>query len=143
VFEQVLEGIVNYQTSLTPGERNIENCFKFVSRNFDTAHMMIEFVLCVCVCVDCLLILSITEHNIRLYGGCSITFSPITVTSPIGSTGRSDFHYFGPLKKHLSGKPFATDADVKQVITSWLQPLDTNFLYVVIQALAPQWDMHK
>ena len=27
--------------------------------------------------------------------------------------------------KHLDGKRFATDADVKQAVTSWLQTLDT------------------
>jgi hypothetical protein len=63
VFEQVLGVIVNYQTSLTPGERNIENYFKLVCRNSDTAHLLIEFVRCVCVCVCCLRILSITEHS--------------------------------------------------------------------------------
>lgn len=45
---------------------------------------------------------------------------------------------FGPLKKHLTGKRFATDADVKQVIASWPQTLDTDFLCAGVQALAPQ-----
>jgi hypothetical protein len=38
----------------------------------------------------------------------------------------SDFHPFG-LKKPLGGQKFATDASIKQPVTSWLQPLDTNF----------------
>ena len=58
----------------------------------------------------------------------------LAVRDPVIST------IFGLLKKHLAGKRFATDADVKQVITSWLQTLDTDFLYAGIQALAPQWE---
>jgi hypothetical protein len=41
----------------------------------------------------------------------------------------SDFHLFGPLEKHLSGKRFATDADVKQAVISWLHVLDADFVY--------------
>jgi hypothetical protein len=46
----------------------------------------------------------------------------------------SDFCPFGPLKKHLSGKGFATDADVKQAVT-WQQTTDTDFFCAVIQGL--------
>jgi hypothetical protein len=35
----------------------------------------------------------------------------------------SDFHLFGPLKKHLAGKRFAKDADMKQAVTYWLSHL--------------------
>jgi hypothetical protein len=38
-------------------------------------------------------------------------------------------HLFGPLKKHLDDKWFATNADVKQAVTSWLQALDIDFFY--------------
>ena len=41
-----------------------------------------------------------------------------------------DFHPFGPCKKHLAGKRFTKDADMKQVVTSWLQTLDTHFFYI-------------
>jgi hypothetical protein len=47
---------------------------------------------------------------------------------------------FGSLKKHLDGKRFATDADIKQAVTSCLQTLDTDFFCAAIQALMPQWD---
>jgi len=30
----------------------------------------------------------------------------------------SDFHLFGPLKKHLDGKQFASDTNVKKVVSS-------------------------
>jgi hypothetical protein len=42
-------------------------------------------------------------------------------------------------KKHLTGKHFATDTDVKQAITSSLQTLDTDFFYALVQALVPWW----
>jgi hypothetical protein len=42
---------------------------------------------------------------------------------------------FGSPKKSLAGKQFATDTDIKQAITFWLQTLDTNFVHAEIQAL--------
>jgi hypothetical protein len=62
------------------------------------------------------------------------------VPSPIRSMLPSDFNLFGPLKKHLAGKRFATDADVKHAVTSWLSILNTYFFYAGIQALVPRWD---
>jgi len=41
----------------------------------------------------------------------------------------SDLQLFGSLKKHLTGKIFATDAGVKQAVTSCLQTLDTYLFY--------------
>jgi hypothetical protein len=38
---------------------------------------------------------------------------------------------------HLSASDFATDADVKQAVTSWLHTLDTDF-YAAKQALVPR-----
>ena len=35
------------------------------------------------------------------------------------SVSRRYFHFFGPLKKHLAGKRFATYADVRQTVNSW------------------------
>jgi hypothetical protein len=40
----------------------------------------------------------------------------------------SDFHLFGPMKKHLGGRRFATDGEVQQAVMSWLQALDTFLL---------------
>jgi hypothetical protein len=51
--------------------------------------------------------------------------------------GPSDFNFFGPLKEHLTGKRLATDTDMKQAVTSWLQTLDTDFFCMGIQALVP------
>jgi hypothetical protein len=41
---------------------------------------------------------------------------------------RRDFHLFGPLQKHLAGKRFARDVDVKQAATYYIQTLETDFL---------------
>jgi hypothetical protein len=41
---------------------------------------------------------------------------------------------------YLTGKKFATDADVKQADTSCLQTLVTDLFYGAIQASMPQWD---
>jgi hypothetical protein len=52
--------------------------------------------------------------------------------------GTSDFRLFGPLKKHLVGRLFATDVDAKQSVTSWLQILDIDSFYTMTQALWPR-----
>jgi hypothetical protein len=52
----------------------------------------------------------------------------------------SDFNLFGPLRKHLGGRRFATDGDVQQAVMSSLQALDTDFFYAGIEALVYRWD---
>jgi hypothetical protein len=52
----------------------------------------------------------------------------------------SDFYLFGLFKKPFSGKTFATDANMKQAVTSWLRKLDTDLHYTKMQALLPRWD---
>jgi hypothetical protein len=49
------------------------------------------------------------------------------VPSPIRSMLPSDFNLYGPLKKHLAGMRFATDADVKQAVTAWLSTFNSYF----------------
>lgn len=39
----------------------------------------------------------------------------------------SDFHFFGPLKKHLAGKWFPTDADMRQAVASRVPKIETDF----------------
>jgi hypothetical protein len=46
----------------------------------------------------------------------------------------SDFQIYGPRKKHLAGKRFAADGDVKQAVASCLQALDSDFFYGGMQA---------
>jgi hypothetical protein len=47
----------------------------------------------------------------------------------------SNFHLFGHLNKHLGGKKFAKDANMKLAITFWLQAFDNNFFYTMIHDL--------
>jgi hypothetical protein len=51
-----------------------------------------------------------------------------------------DLYLFWNFKKHLPRKQFATDADVKQAVTSWLQKRDTDICYAGIQAFVLWWD---
>jgi len=39
------------------------------------------------------------------------------------------------LKKHLAGKRFITEADVKQAVTSWLQAVEKTFFCAGLEAL--------
>ena len=40
-----------------------------------------------------------------------------------------DFQIFGPLAKDPAGKWFAAEADVKQVVASWLHTINFDFFY--------------
>lgn len=54
----------------------------------------------------------------------------------------SNVHFFGPLKKHRTGKLFAAGSDEKQAVTSLLQTHDANFYYLFyfgIRVLIAQW----
>jgi len=56
----------------------------------------------------------------------------------IGNSGRSLVRSnLAPDDFHLLASDFATDADVKQAVTSWLHTLDTNF-YAAIQVSVPR-----
>jgi hypothetical protein len=50
---------------------------------------------------------------------------PWTVHGPVASI-------FWALKKQAAAKRFATDADMKQAVTYWLESLDTEFFYAGI-----------
>jgi hypothetical protein len=51
----------------------------------------------------------------------------------------SHIELVGLLQECLAGKWFETHADVKQSVISWIT-IVTDFLYIRIQALVPQWD---
>jgi len=65
----------------------------------------------------------------------------------------SDFQLFGHLKIHLAGKQFATDANVKEALTSYLQThytcfffflcRDTTLSVAVEQVLKCQWRLQR
>jgi transposase len=52
----------------------------------------------------------------------------------------SDFHLFGKLKEHLSGKRFASDQEVENETRNWLTNLDANFYAEGILKLVSCWD---
>jgi hypothetical protein len=60
--------------------------------------------------------------------------------SSITSHEYSAVYFLRPFKHHQADKRLATDADVKEAVTSWLQTLDNDFFHIVIQALVPRWD---
>jgi hypothetical protein len=51
-----------------------------------------------------------------------------------------DFIPFGATQKQLVGNQFASDPNMKQAVSCWLQSLDTDILYIITQALSPQCD---
>ncbi|GBM26215.1 hypothetical protein AVEN_22775-1 [Araneus ventricosus] len=50
----------------------------------------------------------------------------------------SDFHLFGPLKKHLSGCHFRTK--VPEVVVTWLRDLNPDFSYAGFDRLVYRWN---
>jgi hypothetical protein len=73
-----------------------------------------------------------------------------SITSQAYSMGPSDINLFGSLKKHLAGKQFVTDANVKQAVISWPLTLwhrfhlrwGTSFSATLGQMLKCQWWPH-
>ena len=47
----------------------------------------------------------------------------------------SDYHFFGPLKKHLGGQHFRTDAEIQQAVLMWLCNFETDFVDAVFSRL--------
>jgi hypothetical protein len=47
---------------------------------------------------------------------------------------------FEPIKRQKAGKYFATDPDVKEAVTSWLQTLNTSFFYARMYPLVLGWN---
>jgi hypothetical protein len=54
----------------------------------------------------------------------------------------SDFHLFGKLKGHLSGKRFDSDHEVENETRNWLTNLDANFYADAILKLVSRWDKY-
>jgi histone-lysine N-methyltransferase SETMAR len=52
----------------------------------------------------------------------------------------SDFHLFGPLKRHLAGKRFQSDDEVVAEVHAWLNSLDRSFFTEGIFELVHRWD---
>ncbi|GFO34928.1 histone-lysine N-methyltransferase SETMAR [Plakobranchus ocellatus] len=58
----------------------------------------------------------------------------------------SDFHLFGPLKRHLGGMAFETENDLISELRNWFDNLDVDFFRVGINSLLLRWqkciDLH-
>ncbi|GFO45955.1 histone-lysine N-methyltransferase SETMAR [Plakobranchus ocellatus] len=58
----------------------------------------------------------------------------------------SDFHLFGPLKRHLGGMAFETEDDLISELKNWFDNLDVDFFRVVFNSLLSRWqkciDLH-
>ncbi|GFN97531.1 histone-lysine N-methyltransferase SETMAR [Plakobranchus ocellatus] len=58
----------------------------------------------------------------------------------------SDFHLFGPLKRHLRGMAFETEDDFISELRNWFDNLDVDFFRVGINLLLSRWqkciDLH-
>ncbi|GFO02570.1 histone-lysine N-methyltransferase SETMAR [Plakobranchus ocellatus] len=58
----------------------------------------------------------------------------------------SDFHLFGPLKRHLGGMAFETEDDLISELRNWFDNLDVDFFRVGINSLMSRWqkciDLH-
>ncbi|GFN96822.1 histone-lysine N-methyltransferase SETMAR [Plakobranchus ocellatus] len=58
----------------------------------------------------------------------------------------SDFHLFGPLKRHLGGMAFETEDDLISELRNWFDNLDVDFFRVGINSLLSRWqkciDLH-
>ncbi|GFO13490.1 histone-lysine N-methyltransferase SETMAR [Plakobranchus ocellatus] len=51
----------------------------------------------------------------------------------------SDFHLFGPLKRHLGGMAFETEDDLISELRNWFDNLDIDFFRVGINSLLSRW----
>ncbi|GFO24722.1 histone-lysine N-methyltransferase SETMAR [Plakobranchus ocellatus] len=51
----------------------------------------------------------------------------------------SDFHLFGPLKRHLGGKKFEDEDELIGEVRDWFSKLDANFFTQSIYSLLPRW----
>ncbi|GFO30415.1 histone-lysine N-methyltransferase SETMAR [Plakobranchus ocellatus] len=58
----------------------------------------------------------------------------------------SDFHLFGPLKRHLGGMAFETEDDLISKLRNWFDNLDVDFFRMGINSLLSRWqkciDLH-
>ncbi|GFN80476.1 histone-lysine N-methyltransferase SETMAR [Plakobranchus ocellatus] len=51
----------------------------------------------------------------------------------------SDFHLFGPFKRHLGGMVFETEDDLISELRNWFDNLDVDFFRVGINSLLSRW----
>ena len=59
---------------------------------------------------------------------------------PTSTLQPSDFHLFGPLKHHLSGKRFPDDDAVERAVRTWFRQELKEFYAAGFQGLVKRWD---
>ncbi|GFO31395.1 histone-lysine N-methyltransferase SETMAR [Plakobranchus ocellatus] len=66
-----------------------------------------------------------------------LEFIPHLAHSP--DLAPSDFHLFGPQKRHLGGKKFEDKDELIGEVRDWFSKLDANFFTQGIYSLLPRW----
>ncbi|GFN89121.1 histone-lysine N-methyltransferase SETMAR [Plakobranchus ocellatus] len=77
---------------------------------------------------------NLTQQWLQRYGW---EILPHPVHSP--DLAPSDFHLFGPLKRHLGGMAFETEDDLISELRNWFDNLDVDFFRVGINSLLSHW----
>ena len=77
----------------------------------------------------------LTQEKIRQFGWEILQHPPY---SP--DLAPSDFHLFGPMKKHLGGRRFASDEEVECEVKLWFRKQSPDFYAMGIGSLIPRWD---
>ncbi|GFO48915.1 histone-lysine N-methyltransferase SETMAR [Plakobranchus ocellatus] len=73
---------------------------------------------------------NLTQQWLQRYGW---EILPHSAHSP--DLAPSDFHLFGPLKRHLGGVAFETEDDLISELMNWFDNLDVDFFRVGINSL--------
>ncbi|GFN95635.1 transposase [Plakobranchus ocellatus] len=93
------------------------------------------------ILLDILLQANLTQQWLQRYGW---EILPHPAHSP--DLAPSDFHLFGPLKRHLGGMAFETEDDLISELRNWFDNLDVDFFRVGINSLLSRWqkciDLH-
>jgi len=71
----------------------------------------------------------IISPNILKYGYLT---SVIKIIKSASCMVPRNLHLFGPINKNIHGKRLATEADVQEAVTSWLQAFDSDVFYTGI-----------
>ncbi|GFN85090.1 histone-lysine N-methyltransferase SETMAR [Plakobranchus ocellatus] len=91
--------------------------------------------------IDAFLPANLTQQWLQRY---SWEILPHPAHSP--DLAPSDFHLFGPLKRHLGGMAFETEDDLISELRNWFDNLDVDFFRVGINSLLSRWqkciDLH-
>ena len=54
----------------------------------------------------------------------------------------SDYHLFGPLRKHLGSQNFRNDAETQEAVLTWLHNLDADFFDAGFDGFVYRWNKY-